>query len=716
MKRLDFHKSVHVIPTFKRWSSLGYFILTVIQLTSDFALAADMSQSFTYQGRFYNSSGTAPLADVVDLSLGIYDPSGTCLLYEESQTNIDLTGTNGLFAVQVGTGLNDSKRTGSDPSFTMAKIFGNSHTQLRPATVNCPGGYTPTPSDVRYLRVTVTPHSTLIPSTLSPDQLIGSQSSAIVAQTLLTLKAPIASPTFTGNVTAPGYRITGGSTYDRGVIYSDPNWGMLFRAAIDSPAMATFAWRNGADSEYMRISPSGNVGIGTTAPRGPLQIGTGDGDKIIFADSGGIAGSKIAHLGGWGLGYYTGRSAYNDGGYHAFYTSNATSYNEAMRITSSGNIGIGTNNPDALLKVAGVAGFSSGFNGMGNTFTNRGVKNGAVIMGYDSTNHIGNLVSVREDVAWVPMNYTALSHNFVVNGAGTTTMSVSSGNVSVNGTITATAFNGAITGNVTGNTSGTAGNVTGIVAIANGGTGSNSGTFASGPYSNDWFRINGSTPGAPRGIHWQDWGGGWTMTDANWVRSFQDKGIYTGGQMQAGSMQSNGTLGVNGTLTGAAANFSGRVGIGTSNPSYTLHVAGSAGLSSGTSWTNASDIRLKDVHGDYEYGLDEILKLHTVRFNYKKGNPLGLPDNKPMIGFIAQEVQKIIPDAIHKNQNGYLELNVDPIHWAVVNAIKRLYLKVTGFSDLLAAKDKEIATLKASLCRHFPDDPECVTQLSKDKK
>lgn len=44
----------------------------------------------------------------------------------------------------------------------------------------------------------------------------------------------------------------------------------------------------------------------------------------------------------------------------------------------------------------------------------------------------------------------------------------------VNGTVTATAFAGPLTGNVTGNASGTAANITGTVAIANGGTGATS--------------------------------------------------------------------------------------------------------------------------------------------------------------------------------------------------------------------------------------------------
>lgn len=149
-------------------------------------------------------------------------------------------------------------------------------------------------------------------------------------------------------------------------------------------------------------------------------------------------------------------------------------------------------------------------------------------------------------------------------------------------------------------------------------------------------------------------------------------------------------------------NSSGNLGIGTTNPSYTIHVVGNAGLSTGTAWTNASDARLKDVQGDYEYGLNEILKLHTVRFNYKKDNPLKLPSDKSMTGFIAQEVQKVIPDAISMNKNGYLELNADPIHWAVVNAIKELHSLYDGLKTLLneiyerlTGHDHAIASLRA---------------------
>ena len=90
------------------------------------------------------------------------------------------------------------------------------------------------------------------------------------------------------------------------------------------------------------------------------------------------------------------------------------------------------------------------------------------------------------------------------------------------------------------------------------------------------------------------------------------------------------------------------------------------------------------------------MKLHPVRFTYKKDNPLGLPSDHPTTGFIAQEVQKVIPEAVHENKNGYLELNVDPIHWAAVNAVKELKTLVDHADNRLADHDREIASLKAN--------------------
>lgn len=145
--------------------------------------------------------------------------------------------------------------------------------------------------------------------------------------------------------------------------------------------------------------------------------------------------------------------------------------------------------------------------------------------------------------------------------------------------------------------------------------------------------------------------------------------------------------------------FEGTVGIGTNMtaPAHQLDVAGTAGLSTGTAWTNTSDIRLKDVRGSYSHGLDQIAKLNVIRFNYKKGNPLGLQHEKEIVGFVAQDVQKVIPEAVYKRPDGYLELNVDPIHWAAINAIKELYAKWTSTNDEVKQQKLMLGQLERKL-------------------
>ncbi len=48
----------------------------------------------------------------------------------------------------------------------------------------------------------------------------------------------------------------------------------------------------------------------------------------------------------------------------------------------------------------------------------------------------------------------------------------------------------------------------------------NGATFASGPYTNDWFRVNGNN-----GLYFQSYGGGWHMVDTTYLRSYGNKPI-----------------------------------------------------------------------------------------------------------------------------------------------------------------------------------------------
>jgi trimeric autotransporter adhesin len=121
----------------------------------------------------------------------------------------------------------------------------------------------------------------------------------------------------------------------------------------------------------------------------------------------------------------------------------------------------------------------------------------------------------------------------------------------------------------------------------------------------------------------------------------------------------------------------GDVGINFANPIHLLQLGTDDAAKPGTAfWTVVSDERLKTINGNYTKGLSDILKLNTIRYNYKAGNNHNLPAEEEFYGFSAQEVQKIFPEAVRTDKDGYLNLNIHPIMIAYVNAFKEQQLLI----------------------------------------
>lgn len=137
---------------------------------------------------------------------------------------------------------------------------------------------------------------------------------------------------------------------------------------------------------------------------------------------------------------------------------------------------------------------------------------------------------------------------------------------------------------------------------------------------------------------------------------------------------------------------SGNVGIGTSAPTDLLSVNGNASKPGGGSWSVFSDKRLKNIKGNFNYGLSSIMQLQPLRFEYKKDNALGLKPEGQYVGFEAQAVQQVIPDAVTKSESGYLMVNNDPIMWTMLNAIKEQQKEIEQLRE-------EVKKLKAATQR-----------------
>ncbi len=102
----------------------------------------------------------------------------------------------------------------------------------------------------------------------------------------------------------------------------------------------------------------------------------------------------------------------------------------------------------------------------------------------------------------------------------------------------------------------------------------------------------------------------------------------------------------------------------------------------------SSDGRLKNVDGAFTAGLDAIRKLNPIWYYFKPGNVLGLPSAERMLGFIAQDVQKALPEAVTPSplDSNYLTIDPNPIMWAMLNSIKELDTK----NQTLEKKNKSL--------------------------
>jgi hypothetical protein len=141
----------------------------------------------------------------------------------------------------------------------------------------------------------------------------------------------------------------------------------------------------------------------------------------------------------------------------------------------------------------------------------------------------------------------------------------------------------------------------------------------------------------------------------------------------------------------------GNVGIGTGSPDDLLSVNGSADKPGGGSWGTYSDRRLKNLDGSFGSGLDQILKINPVRYRYKEQNGMGISDHDEHVGVVAQEVQKVIPEAVTENSKGYLLVNNDPILWTMLNAIKEQQRQIREQQNLLRAQSAAMRSLEAEV-------------------
>ena len=280
-------------------------------------------------------------------------------MYEETDTGLDLTATSGLFSVQVGSSLHASNRTTNDPDLTMAEVFANQGTLTGFGSCS----YTPVAGDYRKMRVTVIPHSTGIPTALTPDQVITSVPQAQAAETLqgfvpsdfIQAASGVAGQS---NVNLANLiTLTGGG--DASTLHNHDLRYVQLGSATPSN-LGAGAYTIGGNFGIGTASPAGNLGfLGTTpqtiivdrnttaaSPGSALTITAGGATSGSADQSGGnlvLSGGTSTGTGGSGIQFETASSG-------ASGTTDSTPSTK-MTLTSAGNLGVGTTTPLAQLEV-----------------------------------------------------------------------------------------------------------------------------------------------------------------------------------------------------------------------------------------------------------------------------------------------------------------------------------------------------------------------------
>jgi hypothetical protein len=465
----------------------------------------------------------------------------------------------------------------------------------------------------------------------------------------------------------------------------------------------------------------GNVGIGTAAPSTKLEIagtsatGTSGFTNISsFTDNGlritgtssattdaisyqsGSTGGGAAIEFGRGLGWDT---------FIAFAT-NATSgtatgnMTERMRIDAAGNVGIGTTGPGYPLDVVGA--LNSQVTGTGGTSN----------------------TSYANFTAYNPLNsYPSAAFLIGQNSSDTNvTLQVaplfSSPTVSINSQVLLSRNkNTTLAGNLTGyiQQTSTAFNITSLVA-GNASASASPITFSPGGSESMRLLTNGNVgigttaPSAKMEISGAGVVGAPTIGSASGsilrLVDSTNVGDY-GGSVEFGGKVNQTFASIKGLIQNGTTNgvgdlaiytrnavadtamtermrvlASGNVGIGTITPSEKLEVSGNV---KATSFLYTSDRRLKKNVKPIENSLPKILALTGVSFNWKK-------NGVPTIGFIAQDVEKVIPEVVKTDsQSSFKSVEYANIVALVVEAFKKFFHETM---DHFSRVDRNIASVK----------------------
>ena len=125
----------------------------------------------------------------------------------------------------------------------------------------------------------------------------------------------------------------------------------------------------------------------------------------------------------------------------------------------------------------------------------------------------------------------------------------------------------------------------------------------------------------------------------------------------------------------------------------------------------SSDRRLKNVGKAFTGGLAELKKLDLFHFTYKKDK-----SNTPHVGVMAQDLQKVFPDAVTKGDDGFLRIRMEDMFYALVNAVKELAGMFDKQDERIVQLEKENKQLQKTISDLEKQNNEILKRLAKLEK